>query len=86
MTFLRRSERTCAIAEPNREGFPDRPGITSAAQSAGDIVPQARDALASAGDLPRAIEDGAAPPVDLAEYEDPLIVVIPFTAVAKEAA
>ena len=39
------------------------------------------------GDLPLSIEDGATPPVDLSEYENPLVVVIPFepATVAKAA-
>ena len=79
-----------AVAEPDGVGgfwisFPDRDGITSAAKSAGEIVAQARDALESVlmyppGDvLPLSIEDGARPPADLSDYEQPaLIVVIPF--------
>jgi hypothetical protein len=56
-------------------------------------VAQAQDALASVamhgGRLPRAIEDGAKPPPDLSEFEQPaLVVVIPFahTEEAKAAA
>jgi len=87
-----------AVAEPDDAGgfwisFPDRPGITSAAVSAVEIVAQAQDALASVlmyppGDLPLSIEDGAKPPTDLSDYDDPLVVVIPFepAAVAKAAA
>ena len=78
-----------AVAEPDDAGgfwisVPDRPGITSAAESAGEIVSQALDALESVlmyspGDvLPLSIEDGAKPPVDLAEYDNPIVVVIPF--------
>jgi predicted RNase H-like HicB family nuclease len=76
-----------AIAEPDGAGgfwlsFPDRDGITSAAQTAAQIVPNARDALESAdtygGHLPRSIEDGASVPTNLAEYDQPLVVVVPF--------
>ena len=74
--------------------FPDRPGITSAADDAAEIVPQAQDALASVlmyppGDeLPLSIEDGAKPPADLSDSEQPaIVVVIPFEpAVSKAAA
>jgi predicted RNase H-like HicB family nuclease len=63
--------------------FPGRDGITSATDDAGEIVAQAQDALASAamygGRLPIAIEDGATPPTDLSEFEQPtMVVVIPF--------
>jgi hypothetical protein len=77
-----------AIAEPASTGgfrirFPERPGITCAAGSARDIVPQAQDALAlmlryPSADLPHSIEDGARPPVELSDYENRLVVVIPF--------
>jgi hypothetical protein len=71
--------------------FPGRDGITSATDDAGQIVAQAQDALASAamygGRLPPAIEDGAQPPANLSDYEQPtMVVVIPFMPVAKEAA
>lgn len=86
-----------AVAEPDDAGgfwisFPDRDGIASAATSAGEIVAQAQDALESVlmyppGDrLPLSIEDGAKPPADLSDYENPLVVVIPFEAVARKAA
>ena len=68
-------------------------GSPSLADGAGQIVFQAQDALASAamygGRLPPAIEDGAKPPADLSEFEQPAIVmVIPFehTTEAKAAA
>ena len=77
-----------AIAEPIGTGsfricFPSRPGVTSAAMTARDIVTQAQKALAvmlrhPAADLPRSIEDGARPPADLSDYDNPLVVVIPF--------
>ncbi len=77
-----------AVAEPDDAGvfwisFPDRPGITSAAASAGAIVSQAQDALESVlmyppGDLPPSVEDGARPPANLADYDNPIVVVIPF--------
>ncbi len=75
-----------AIAERGQDrtwwvSFPGQDGIVSAADDAGDIVAQAQDALASAamdGGLPPAIEDGAPPPTDLADFDNPLVVVIPF--------
>ena len=79
-----------AVCEPDDAGgfwisFPGRDGITSAAASAGQIVFQARDALETVlmyegtqADLPPSIEDGARPPVDLSDYDKPLVVVIPF--------
>ena len=86
-----------AVAEPDDAGgfwisFPGRDGITSAAISAAQIVPQARDALESVamdeddGELPLSIEDGAMPPVDLTGYDNPLVVVIPFEVTAHAAA
>ena len=62
-------------------------GGYSFAERPEDILPQARDWLASSamhgGTLPRSIEDGAPPPAgaDLADYKHPLIVVIPYEAV-----
>jgi predicted RNase H-like HicB family nuclease len=63
--------------------FPNRPGVTLVAITARDIVTQAQKALAlmlrhPAADLPRSIEDGARPPADLSDYDNPLVVVIPF--------
>jgi hypothetical protein len=83
-----------AVAEPDDAGgfwisFSGRDGIASAANSAIEITSQARDALASVlmyppGDvLPLSIEDGARPPIDLSDYDNPLIVVIPFEAAAE---
>jgi predicted RNase H-like HicB family nuclease len=84
-----------AVLEPAGTGgfrirFPDRPSITSAAMSVRDIVAQAQHALAlmlrhPAADLPRSIEGGARPPADLSDYEDPLVVVIPFERVPAAA-
>jgi hypothetical protein len=77
-----------AVVEPAGTGgfrirFPDRAGITPVAMTARGIVAQAQDSLAlilrhPAVDLPRSIEDGAQPPADLSNYDDPLLVVIPF--------
>lgn len=77
-----------AIAEPSDDGttwwisFPDLPGVTSAADSAREIVPQARDALASAlaagASLPAAVEDGVIPSYELADYHNPLVVLVPY--------
>jgi predicted RNase H-like HicB family nuclease len=63
--------------------FPGLTGVFSAADDAGQIVAQATDALDTAVDsglaLPRSIEDGAKPPADLSEFEQPtIVVVIPF--------
>jgi hypothetical protein len=58
--------------------------IYSAADDAADIVPHAQDALASAlmyppAVLPLSIEEGATPPADLSEFDQPtIVVVIPF--------
>jgi hypothetical protein len=59
--------------------------------TARDIVPQAQDTLALmlrhlAADPPRSIEDGARPPADLSDYDDPLVVVIPFKRAAGKTA
>ncbi len=72
--------------------FPGRDGIVSAADDAGDIIAQAQDALASAamheeGRLPLSVEEGAKPPTDMSEFEQPImIVLIPFAAPATRAA
>lgn len=74
--------------------FPGRPGITSAADDAAEIVTQARDALASVlmyppGDgLPLSIEKGARPPTDhdLSEFDHPMVVVISFAPTMTKAA
>ena len=73
-----------ALVEPIGRGgfrirFPNRPGITSATMTARDIVTQAQKALTlmlrhPSADLPRSIEDGAQPPADLSDYDDPLVV------------
>jgi predicted RNase H-like HicB family nuclease len=79
-----------AIAEPADDGktwwisFPGLDGITSAADDPGSIATQAADALASAVEagmtLPPAIEDGAVPSYDGADYEHPLVVLVPYVA------
>ena len=72
--------------------FPDLPGVYSAADDPGDIQAQVRDALDTAVDagmgLPRSIEDGAKPPADLSEFEQPtIVVVVPYApAVTAKAA
>lgn len=71
--------------------FPGRDGIVSAADDATRTVAQARDALESAamrgGRLPQSIEDGAAPPVDLSEFQPPaMVIVVPFAAPVTRAA
>jgi hypothetical protein len=86
-----------AIAERSPEGgwFLTFPGGTgySFAENAEQIVAQGQDWLASAamddGQLPRSIEDGATPPGDLSDFDQPaMVVVIPFepAAVARAAA
>jgi predicted RNase H-like HicB family nuclease len=85
-----------AIAEAGEGGswwisFPGRDGIVSAADDARQIVSQAQDALESVamhgGRLPQAIEDGAAPPADLSEFQTPaMVVVIPFATPVTRAA
>jgi hypothetical protein len=79
-----------AIAEPSHDGktwwisFPGLDGVTSVADGPGQIAIQAADALASAMEararLPLAIEEGAIPHYDIAEYENPLVVLVPFVA------
>ncbi len=77
-----------AIAEPSDDrktwwiSFPGLDGVTSAADDAADIAAQARDALASAAEagvrLPPAIEDGVIQLHDIAAYDNPLVVLVPF--------
>lgn len=81
-----------AIAEPSDDGktwwisFPGLPGVTSAADRPEEIAAHARDALASAIDAgatpPLAIEDGIVPPSDLSDYENPLVVLVAYDALA----
>src|SRR5262245_26678571 len=81
-----------AIVEPAEEGgawwisFPSLPGVISVADSPAEIVSQARDALASAvaagASLPPSVEEGAIPPDDLADFSNPLIVLVPYSASA----
>lgn len=85
-----------AIVERGPDGwymtFPNGGAGYSYAERPEDIVPQARDWLESSGmyggSLPRSIEDGALPPTatDLADFDTPLIVVIPFEAAETKAA
>jgi hypothetical protein len=87
-----------AIAERGQDGgwFLTFPGGGGAgftfAGSAEEIVPQGQDWLETVanhgGQLPLSIEGGAKPPADLSDFEQPLVVVIPFepAAVAKDAA
>ena len=76
-----------AIAEPSEDGgwwisFPGLPGVTSAADRAAQIVAQAQDALTSALEagttLPPAVEDGVIPQYDLSDYQNPLVVLVPY--------
>ena len=75
-----------AIAEHGLQGgwFLTVPGGAgySFALHAEEIVAEAQDYLASVamtGPLPRSVEDGAALPTDLSDYEAPaMVVVIPF--------
>jgi hypothetical protein len=76
------------LATPDGKGgfwirFPDQHGIASAARGASDIVTQAQDTLASmlmnlSAVMPRSIEEGAKPPTNLGDYDDPVVVVVPF--------
>ena len=85
-----------AIAEPSGDGqtwwisFPGCPGVTSAADRPEQIAPQARDALTSAIEagtpLPKAIEDGAIPQYDPGEYDNPLVILVPYGPAAIAAA
>jgi predicted RNase H-like HicB family nuclease len=84
-----------AIAEPSDDGtwwisFPNLPGVTSAADGPEQIATQAQDALASAVEagavLPPSIEDGVIPPYDLGDYQNPLVVLVPYAASAPVAA
>lgn len=67
--------------------FPDFPGVTSVAERAADILPQARDALASACEdmlaggeqLPPSVEDDAWPEYDRKEFHEPHVLLVPFT-------
>jgi hypothetical protein len=67
---------------PGGSASPGWPGVTPAADGPEQIATQARDALASAVDaglgLPPAIEDRAIPPSDLADYNNPLIVLVSY--------
>jgi predicted RNase H-like HicB family nuclease len=84
-----------AIVEPSDNGktwwisFPGLPGVISAADRPERIVTQAQDALASAVEAgavpPPAIEDGGIPPSDLAEYHNPLVVLVPYAVPAAVA-
>jgi predicted RNase H-like HicB family nuclease len=77
-----------AIAEPSDDGktwwisFPGLPGVTSAADGPEHIARQALDALMSAAEagavLPPAIEEGGIQPYDLGEYDNPLVVLVPY--------
>ncbi|HEY5301769.1 MAG TPA: plasmid partition protein ParG [Acetobacteraceae bacterium] len=68
--------------------FPDFPGVTSVAERAADIMPQAKDALASAAEdmhaegepLPPSIEEGHSPEYDRRQFHDPHVLLVPFTA------
>jgi predicted RNase H-like HicB family nuclease len=85
-----------AIAEPDDDGktwwisFPGLDGVTSAADGPGEIATRAAEALASAADagvtLPPAIEDGAIPQYDNADYRNPLVVLVPYAGTVSEVA
>lgn len=65
--------------------FPSFPGVTSVGEMLIDIIPQARDALATAvGDmeaegetLPPAVEDGGEIPVRPAGLHNPIMLLVP---------
>jgi len=77
-----------AIAEPSDDGktwwisFPSLPGITSAADGPTEIAVQARDALESAAaaglELRGSVEEAGVPAFELADYKNPLMVLVPF--------
>jgi predicted RNase H-like HicB family nuclease len=74
---------------PGEEGwsitFPAFPGVTSDAFDIREIVPQARDALATIVEymvsesevLPPALEDGALPDFDPSEFDAPRALLVP---------
>ncbi len=89
-----------AIAErPSEPGaawwisFPSFPGVTSAATTAEEIEPQARDALATALEAmqreglasPAPVEEAGLPAYDLTEYDHPLVLLIPSPELAEAA-
>ena len=73
-----------AASEALHISFPGLDGVGSFAERHTDIVQQASDALESAlmvgRGLPLSIEEGARVPLNLAGYDNPLVVVIPFAA------
>jgi predicted RNase H-like HicB family nuclease len=84
-----------AIAEHSDDGswwisFPGIDGVISAAEDPDHIVRQAQDALATAVDtgrvLPPAIEDGGIPTYNLAEFDRPRVVVVPYSMPSASAA
>jgi len=65
--------------------FPSFPGVTSTAETLADIIPQARDALATAVEdmesdgeaLPPAVEDGAKTPTLPTGLHSPIMLFVP---------
>ncbi len=65
--------------------FPAFPGVTSVAETLADLIPQARDALATAVDdmeaddeaLPPAVEDGASQPAVPDGLHNPIMLMVP---------
>ncbi len=65
--------------------FPDFPGVTSVAETFAEVMPEAKDALASAVEdmardgeaLPRSVEEGAPPDYDRAAFHDPRTLLVP---------
>jgi hypothetical protein len=70
--------------------FPGLDGVTSAADGPVEIATQPADALLSAVQagmtLPLAIEDGAIPHYHIGLYQNPLVVLVPYTASASATA
>jgi predicted RNase H-like HicB family nuclease len=78
-----------ADKEPNEDAwsitFPELPEVTSQASEFREIMPQARDALASLIDflvaegrpLPPGLEDGGSPDFDPSEYTAPRALFVP---------
>jgi predicted RNase H-like HicB family nuclease len=65
--------------------FPDFPGVTSVAETLANLIPQARDALATVVEdmeangeaLPPAVEDGAQSPILPAGLHSPIMLLVP---------
>ncbi len=71
--------------------FPSFPGVTSAAGTARDLAANARDALLSAIEVmreagheaPPPVEEAGLPTYDLADYDNPLVLLVPSPELAS---